>query len=118
MKITHDQATRLNALLNVARSYLDEIGGCDHSVNVCCCDLARDIEAGANALHELTEGKFGNAPLPEPEEDPEPHGARDTFVPPPPRKPNRPNEVFLFIHDTFANCDVPKFMAGHPLELD
>jgi hypothetical protein len=45
MKITHDQATRLNALLNVARSYLDEIGGCDHSVNVCCCDLARDIEA-------------------------------------------------------------------------
>lgn len=122
MKITHDQATRLNAMLTAARAYLEDIGGCDHAVNVCSCDLARDIEAGANALFELTDGKFGNAPLPQPEDsdfDPEPHGARDTFVPPPaPRTPSRPHEVFRFVNDTFSQCDVPSFMAGQPLEMD
>jgi hypothetical protein len=119
MKITESQANRLNALLTVAREYLEEIGGCDHSVNICSCGLAREIEQGANALHELTDGKFGNAPLPEPENDPEPHGVCDTFVPPPvPKAPARPHEAFRFVNETFAQCDVPSFMAGHPLEMD
>jgi hypothetical protein len=33
-------------LLNLAKETLEDIGGCDHQVGICCCGLIKIIEEG------------------------------------------------------------------------
>ena len=37
-------------LLEEARQYVDEVGGCDHPVGICCCDVIRKIERAERYL--------------------------------------------------------------------
>ena len=34
---------------------LQDIGGCDHAVNICCCDLRACIESNEELLKEVTQ---------------------------------------------------------------
>jgi hypothetical protein len=103
----------LNDLLAFCRESIRDYGGCDHAVNVCFCDAARTVESAANLFHRISNGKAGNPPLREPSEE-------DPAVPmiDLPKSPKRPHEAFRFINETFAQCDVPSFMSGLPLEMD
>lgn len=40
----------LTDLLELAKQYLNETGGCDHSVNICVCDIKGHIEEARAAL--------------------------------------------------------------------
>ena len=41
----------VESLLTVAKQTLKDIGGCDHSVGICCCDLIRKIEVAEEVLN-------------------------------------------------------------------
>ncbi len=38
------------ALAEIVKEELKEIGGCDHSVGICCCGIARELEAALELI--------------------------------------------------------------------
>ena len=34
------------------KKYLEDIGGCDHSVGICCCDISRNLESALAVIAE------------------------------------------------------------------
>ena len=50
----------LTTLFTHCKQYLEEAGGCDHSVGICCCGMIDDIEEAAEILGIETTTKKGD----------------------------------------------------------
>jgi hypothetical protein len=71
-----DLATMRQALVDL-QANLEDIGPCDHPVNICVCGLRTTLINLADLFHRMTDGQVGYLAQPEPED--EAPAAEDTF---------------------------------------
>lgn len=45
IQLLHQLTESHRALLEEAKGLLEEVGGCDHGVNICSCELIRRVDA-------------------------------------------------------------------------
>ena len=48
-----DLVNHLEAVGKTLKNYIEEIGGCDHSVGICICSLIREAEENTRLLNLL-----------------------------------------------------------------